>query len=424
MKRQTLKGTAFLLACLATAGLWHAFWPAPPAAVASPEAATPAPVKTTPDARALVAELAATQDKQQRMSIAARLLEIPVSEIPALLDSITVIEGHQLSLAAKTLLIRWASVDGRAAVAWAWPHLREKGFFPQAMAQIGPAWAWQNPRELAKWAGEQSITEGAQDPFGTISLEDTLASDSPLLNSEQFSRIAASIARDEPRLAFGLLIKARAYGNDDITASLQSVEQIREALLAFDNLEGLDYESQNFISGPERTAKALFRRWCELDRSSFEASAYSKLVTIPNHEKSMSKWAKWREAPAEDRLAGATALLATADEAARHETVGGLARDWAAKDPAGCRAWLETLPGELPAAGARYFMTAVAASDLAGAVDFSEDMPPAVRQNCLADAHRLWRAAHPEETVDTSGWSEPSVEAWEDLDALWQTTRR
>lgn len=264
----------FGIACGVTSAVWWAAWPRhqrpAPVAVSSP-VATPAPepwtkLRTTD----LILQLESATTNQARLHAANRLGEIPAANLAEALELTPLVKDHQLTLAAKVLLIHWATADGDAACRWAWQRFRSDGMWQWAFREMGPSWAGRHPQELEKWAIQHYAKSSG---IGTISLRESLASEEPILDFEMLSKISQWLIHEDPRAAFKVLQARGGFSTDDrLPESLQTVEEIRHALLAFDHLDEM---TPNRFTGAEIWAQGLLARWWKIDPDDFKRSPYS-----------------------------------------------------------------------------------------------------------------------------------------------------
>lgn len=217
----------------------------------------------------LIRQLESATTNQARLDAATRLGEIPSANLAEALELTTLVKDRQLTLSAKVLLIHWATVDGDAACRWAWQRFRSDGMWQWAFREMGPSWAGRHPQALEKWAIHHYAKSS-----GTITLREGLASDEPILEFEMLSKISKWLIHEDPRAAFKVLQARGGFSTDDrLPESLQTVEEIRHALLAF---EHLDEMTPNRYSGPEIWAHGLLARWWKIDPEDFSRSPYSR----------------------------------------------------------------------------------------------------------------------------------------------------
>ncbi len=262
----------FGIACALTGGAWWLTWPqiqSPPPPVVS---SAPVPRAEPWEKRMmidLIHELESAATDQVRLEAAGRLMEIPAENVENALERVTLVRDRKLTLVAKVLLIRWATTDGEAACRWAWRRFRSDGLWESAFREMGPSWAGRHPKSLEKW----SISHFAKSAE-TISMQTGLASDEPVLEFDMLSHVSKWLILEDPRAAFEVLQARGGFSTDDrLPESLQTVEEIRHALLAFDDLDKM---TPNRFTGPEIWAQSLFVRWRKIDPEDFSRSPYSR----------------------------------------------------------------------------------------------------------------------------------------------------
>ncbi|WP_035602245.1 hypothetical protein [Haloferula sp. BvORR071] len=421
LQRQVL---SFGCAALLTAAVWYACWPQRLPVASARSHAEPSPQEPkSKNWQEAVAQTASAEGNEARLAAAVRLGEVPTAEIPALLDSIELVKDRQLTLAAKTLLIRWASEDGKAAAEWSWLKFRADGMWYFVLLEIAGAWAWRDPEGLAKWTMEIVAQQGPgfQD---SLSVEEVLKRDVPVIERGRGAKICELLIRQSPRWAFELFLKLPGWSTGDgfMTSSLQSPEQIQDALLAFD-LESMNLDATRGISGPAIYAHSLLTDWRKLDPQGFASSPYAKYLKLGISNEEIGQYQRWTTLPKEERGTAAAKMLEAGTNQARSGLVLSMTEDWAKEDPAACREWLASLPAELAEAGARPFAMAAGGSYVESIWKESESFDTSLREGCRIDSHKAWRKDHPEGNPDMNGWSEEAKQAWSDLDALWRVER-
>lgn len=414
----------FAGSCLLTAAGWAVFWPEtgvdPPAPDRPP---TPEAAWTKSKTESALAAVDEATSPESLLAAANRLGEIPVAEIPATLESIELTEDHRLTLAAETLLIRWASTDGKGAMEWAWLRfrdLRRKSLWTHAFRQIGPAWAWRDPTGFGEWA-LTTINQRADGARDDTSLE-RLGSDTPILEYDEVVAACNWLVPEDPRMAFTLFQKrGNISSNDgDIVKSMNESRAIEEALLAFDDLETLKrfVETGRYTIGLEMTAVQLMERWRDLDPEGFTNSRYVPYIQPKQIAAALTETAEWISAAPEDRMESATRTLNEAKEFSRHVAAGNIAKEWAATDPDACRKWIESLPeNALPSATGAY-VEIRAPEALDETLSWIDGFNPAVRATCLVRAFDAWAKAHPGGVPEMTTWNETRRGAWRELEAL------
>jgi hypothetical protein len=230
---------------------------------------------TLPELAVRVDAVRNAETHEARLKAAARLGEIPLEDIPEALAQVQLIEGRNLTLVAKLLLIRWAADDGEAAANWAWTRFRSEGVWHEAFKEITASWAWNQPAKLCEWT--KRLAKEHKPSFGDISLADAKLSKTPILEFSLLDLICFNLVSVAPREAFEILQIRGGYSSEDthLFDSLQTVAAVREGLLAFDNLDQLKPDDSQ---GPDMFAKSLLHRWKELDPGDFSRSPYAALV--------------------------------------------------------------------------------------------------------------------------------------------------
>lgn len=260
----------FGIACGITGSIWWRNWPqtpSPPNVLRVP-APPPAPwtkLKTLD----LLHQLESTATDRARFDAAARLSEIPAANLEEALELATLVKDHNLTFVAKVLLIHWAASDGEAACRWAWTRFRSEGLWKSAFREIGPSWAARQPKSLEQWA--VACCAKSSD---TISLQAGLKSDEPILDFSMLDYVSRWLIHEDPRAAFTVLqARGGILTSDNLVEGLQTVEEVRHALLAFDHLDEM---VPNHFKGMEIYAHSLFARWQKLDPEDFSLSPYAK----------------------------------------------------------------------------------------------------------------------------------------------------
>lgn len=412
---------AFTTASALTAACWMALRPSP----AEPQVAQAPPQAEarleSGDLDRMLAALNGATTHDEKLAAALALRSLSSQDFPAVFERVEVTKERQLTLAAKTLLVQWASQDGEAAALWAWQRFREERLWKPAFREIGAAWAWRDPAGLAAWLTAQVGTKAGKITDAT--LDEVRKSDAPLFDSDDLSRACRWLMAENPRLALDLLEKRGGTSSDDhlIWDALQDPSKIEDALMAFDDLDVLLKDTrpgQYFSGGRKGCASGLLMRWQSLDPEGFARSAYSRYLPAPASGDLTVAMAEWRTSPPADPPSAAARLLESRPEPARPTAVRKVTTLWAETDPAACREWLDSLPPELREPGAVQFTIARAAADLGPTLDWLDQFPPAIRHGCLVQAFDAWTAAHPGEMPDTALWSEERRQAWDDLQAL------
>lgn len=412
---------AFATASALTAACWMALYPSPaePQVAQNPPQAEARLESGDLDRMLVTLDSAATHDEKLEAALALRRLS--PQDIPAAFERVEVTKERQLTLAAKTLLIQWASQDGEAAALWAWKRFREEGLWRSAFREIGAAWAWRDPAGLAAWLTAQIGTKEGR--ITDASLDEVRKSDAPLFESDDLSRACRWLMAENPRLALDLLEKRGGTSSDDhlIWDVLQDPRKIEDALMAFDDLDVLLKDArpgQYFFGGKKGSASGLLMRWQSLDPEGFARSAYARYLPAPASGDLAAALAEWKTSPTADPPSAATRLLESRPEPARPTAVRRITAMWAETTPAACRDWLDALPPDLREAGVIPFISARAAADLNPTLDWLDQFPPAIRNGGLIQAFDAWTADHPGGMPDTALWSQKRRQAWDDLQAL------
>lgn len=371
-----------------------------------------------------LAQAASAEGNEARLAAAVRLGNVPTPEIPALLDSIELVKDRELTLAAKTLLIRWASEDGKAAAEWAWLKFRADGMWYFVLPEIAGAWAWRDPEGLAKWT-MQIVEQQKPGLDDSLSLDEVLKREVPVIERGRAMRICELLLRESPRRAFELFLKLPGWSTGDgfMTSSLQTPGKIQDALLAFD-LESMNLDATRGLSGPAIYAHGLLTDWRELDPQGFAASPYAKYLQLGITEEKIAEYQRWKALPKEERRALAAKMLEAGTDEGRADLVHSMTEDWAKEDPEACREWLASLPTEWAEAGARPFAAAAGGSYVETIWTESESFAAPLREASRVTSHAAWRKEHPEGEPEMSAWSENAKQAWGDLDTLWRIGKR
>ncbi len=268
---------AFLAGAVLAAAAWLVGWPeqeAEPPKVAAPRHCVHRPAApSSAELESWLRELESAPDAAAKSEAAEKIGRLPASAFPAALDGVELVRNHSLTLPARALLARWAALDGEAAVEWAWQRLRVTARWNRAFEEIVAAWAWSRPEELAEWA-RQHADPASRD----LTLADAENREKPPVGNDELRRIAQALLKVDLRLAFEVLQLRSGWSSDDsrVISSLHSVDQVREALLAFDGLEEMDpYRSSG---GNEILARALLQRWSSLDGADFRRSPHAHLI--------------------------------------------------------------------------------------------------------------------------------------------------
>jgi hypothetical protein len=412
---------AFTTASAFTAACWIALRPVPPEPPAEhPEPQAPVRLSST-DLERTLAALASAKTHDAKLEAALALRSLSPQDFPAVFERVEVAKDRQLTLAARALLVHWASRDGEAAALWAWQSFREERLWKHAFREIGAAWAWRDPAGLAAWLSEQVASEAGS--LDEATLDEVKKSDTPLFDSDDLSRACRWLMAANPRLALDLLEKRGGTSSDDhlLWDALQDPRKIEDALTAFGDLEHLFKNArpgEMFFDGRKGSASGLLQRWRTLDPEGFARSAYSRYLPAPPSDDLAAALTEWKSSLPADPTSSATRLIVSRPESARPGAVQQITAAWAGSAPAACREWLDALPPDLREPGVVTFTSTCAASDLNPTLDWLYQFPPAIRHAGLVHAFDAWTAAHPGAEPDTSAWSEERREAWADLQTL------
>ena len=348
---------------------------------------------------------------------AAELGKIPVNEVPAALESIALEKDDRLSLAASTLLIRWASDDGEAALTWAWKGLKRSMVWREAARSIFAAWAWSDHASLGEWSLAYMAATKLADP----TLAEAEASDTPLLTFDDVSGIARMLIQEDPKVGYEVFIKRGGFSSVDheIYEGFDDPAKIEQALQAFPNLEDLKarHHSLTFIRDSLSNAESLLTRWMKLDPEGFEKSGYKQYLH-PRFLRNGNVADEWRQVDFSERESAANRILDKAEGDLRRRAVLGISAEWVSLDPAACRSWLESLPSDLTVEARGGYVTARASQDLEGTLDFIGSTDPSYRHTYLMNAFDAWTKEHPGAAPDMATWGEQERQVWNDLEAL------
>lgn len=279
MKPLTCKVLSFGLASAVTAVAWITFCPR--VSVSAPSPAVPASdiVKAFWSRERIASLITAVEQAgtvEARLSACTDLLQIPASDVREVLEQLSLKDKHRLSLAAKTLLIRWASDDGEAATQWAWKRFRSVGLWDEAFREIASAWAAHNPAGLGKWAlaAADRVKPDAEEP----SMAELEAMEHPYVASD-LTEISNWLVTEDPRLAYQLLKKRGGFSSEDMKMplALTSVAKVQEALSVFNDVRINDPLK---LSGDEIQVYYLLTRWHELDPDDFNRSSHAGSIVF------------------------------------------------------------------------------------------------------------------------------------------------
>lgn len=421
MIARTATLASFISACLLTAGTWCLLWPQPKDE--APPETTPKSASTAPDAAriaALLKEIDTADSNQARLDTAERLADLPLEAFPAAFDSVELFKDRALTNAAKVLLIRWASIDGAAAAQWSWMQLRGEGLWPYAFKEIAASWAWHDPAGLTDWTLEKM--KAHKPGHRTMSLEETLRTESPVLDASHIQRVAQALMKEKPRLAYTVLLsRGHSSSHDNLSQGLETVEAIRDALLAFDKIDVSDMD-------PDNLAYQLLQRWQEIDLEDFVRSPHANLFEVKEGSWSVHQVITaddWKELPSAERASGAMAKIESYQgSSARQSGASVIASSWAKIDPAACWTWIGSLPEEFVAPAAAGYASIDGAFHLEQTLDRIEQLPATARSRAFVAAFNTWSRRNPGDPQDFDNWSPKRQQAWQDLAALKQLQSR
>lgn len=372
---------------------------------------------------AALAKLDQAGTKAEQLQLAGELAEIPVREIPAVLEAIPLEKDGRLGLAASTLLIHWASEDGEAALTWAWGRMRESNIWREAARSIFATWAWTDPDSLGKWTLAYMAGTKLEDP----TLAEAQASETPLLTFDDVSGIARMLVREDPKLGYEVFLKRGGWASndDEIYKSLEDPAKIEQALHAFPNLEDLKarHESMTFTMDSLAHAESLMTHWMKIDPEGFAKSGYRQYLH-PRFLRTGDVADEWKLAAAPERLAEANRIVDKTKGDLKRGAVMGIADEWVAMDPVACRAWLDSLPSGLTNEAKGGFVSKRAVVDLEGTLDFIAGTDPAYRHTYLMTAFDAWTKDRPGDVPDMTAWSEQERRVWGDLEALKEVVEK
>jgi len=311
------------------------------------------------------------------------------------------------------LLMRWGSKDGSAAISWAWKSLGKSQAWNEALGEIGPAWAWRDPDGFAKWI---KATMDLRKPQLTLSPQTVAASDDPLLDMNQVSKACRWLVAGKPSAAFEILRSRPGWSSDDhqLVDRLVTVEQVREALLAFDGVDRIDPMK---LSGDQALPMSLLSHWKQIDPEDFARSPYRKVLAT-KYEEIDGVVASWKSASPGDRAAQADAAITRNDDQTREYAISKIAKEWIAADPAGAAAWLDSLPVSDAKTRNRIYASDFTVVDPQSAFHRIASLPPLESSASMAVAFDAWQAKLPGQLPDMSGWSAAQRRDWTDLEAI------
>jgi hypothetical protein len=406
----------FILGAALAAAAWIALYPRleehthPPVA----DVQSPAPSWTLASFQKTLHDLNAAQTSEQKLAAVTQLNEIPIEDIPVALQSIETVKNRQLTFAARMLLIRWGSKDGPAAMAWAWEHLGKNQAWNEAFGEIGPAWAWRDPEGFGKWI---KAAMDRQTPGLSLSPEIVKSAESPVFDMSQISKASRWLVTGKPSVALEILKLRPGWVSDDhqIVDLLQTVEQVREALLAFDEIDRIDPMKPSI---DQALAMSVLSRWKQLDPGDFARSPYRTALAITKFEEIDGVVASWKSVASGERAAKANTAINGSDPMTRDYTISKIAKEWLSADTAGAAAWLESLPESDAKTRNRVFAAEVSIIDPDLAFHRIAALPSLESRASMAVAFDTWQARHPDQLPDMSEWSAELRRNWMDLEAI------
>lgn len=409
--------TAFLGGCAVAGIAWSFSWPK---SDHSNETVFPKGSSTPPEPRSApvplherLRELSEAGTDEAKLTVANAISRYSADELRLALERETLIENHQLTLAAKVLMIRWAEKDGQVATEWAWIRFRSEGLWNQVFREIGPAWAGHSPASFGAWVKERA----EQNTLHDISEEVGMGSAWPLLDFDNLTRSSSWLMTEDPRVAYQILFLRGGISTRDShhADTLRSVEQVQQALSAFD---GLDEMKIGSFQGNQIYLTPILNRWRTLDPESFEKSSLSRLMSVSSAFVGSEDVKNWDSLTQERRVEVANQAISEPDPKVRDMKIFAIIRHWAAVDPEANTAWLESLPTENRPGFYKASFAASAPEHLESSLDQAGKLPPVQREACRVTAFDAWTKAHPGERADRTGWPAERVTGWEDLEAL------
>ncbi|MCW1914073.1 hypothetical protein OJ996_10835 [Luteolibacter sp. GHJ8] len=414
MKSSSRSLAIFLTGCAVTFLVWDLFHGGPPSTDSQVPEIEQKPREDSWSQENVVSgvkALEAAEDDPSRLRAALELSRIPVKDIPAVLESFLNHERAAALPAFKTLLIRWASSDGEAAMNWAWTHLREKRDWNEAYHEIIAAWAWQDGHGFHRWC-LASPHLGYMERHQVAGAAQKSAM--PVIDMFFVVQAVNHLVEIDPYLAYDLIAKRGGgfYGlYPRYAESFESADQIRDALSALPDPGNLKAKD---LSDSQLATKALLEHWRRIDPDDFADSSYAHTLA-PDPAQVL---AGWKELDFPERSTQANSLLSKLDGEAREKQLATITLRWAAESPQEAARWLRELPeaasGYIALAGLR------APRDLDGTLDWVESLPPVDEAAGIAKAYEAWTTAHPGQSPDTAGWSASRLQAWQDMAALAQ----
>lgn len=405
----------FLLGAAAGAVVWAGFAKSKnrsPEAIATLVPATAREKWTEESLASALAAIAAATSDDARIEAAIRLGKVPADEIESALEKIPLTDKEGLTLACRTLLIRWAAADGETAMRWGWGKFYKQGMWYAVFREIGPSWAWNDPQGFYLWT-----LDSPRKDFSDAVEEDrkAAASEVPLLDFSEIGRASEWLLKERPDLALDLRSRAGGWSSSDykLAEQIDSVEKVQLGLQACKDLDKL---KPNIIQGDQMIAWSLLTRWKELDPESFSKSPHAKLLESDNFSAFATKAKEWSKTPPDSRVQAADALLTNLTGIGRQSQIYTLAREWAALSPSEAAAWLDG-QAEGPKA-----IAAIAQGSIlrhpAETMQWIATRPRADRAKLMVASYDAWVESKPAQQPDMSDWTPAQVEAWRDLESL------
>jgi hypothetical protein len=283
----------FLAGCGVTFLAWDLVWKKTPpdSAPATPVTATKGKLEENSwpkeKSGALIKQVTDAKDDESRFRSCLDLAEIPPQDIVTALESMLSYNQPASHPAFQTLLIRWAAIDGDAALKWAWKTFKDARGWNEAAHQISASWAWNDPRGFQRWCLESPHVGYDQRETAAALAK---SSEVPVLDMFFISRAVNSLIDESPYLTYDLIVKRGGgfYGLYPRYAhALETPEEVREALSAFPDLGNLKTGDQG---DTQLAALALLERWRELDPVNFAASPHAKVLPpLPGTQRSFEE---------------------------------------------------------------------------------------------------------------------------------------
>ncbi|MCW1914069.1 hypothetical protein OJ996_10815 [Luteolibacter sp. GHJ8] len=379
--------------------------------------ATPPPIAareqwTEASLSSALAAIASAGSDEARIEAAIRLGKIPAAEIEAALEGIPLTDSNGLTLACRTLLIRWAEADGEAAMRWGWAKFYKQGMWYAAFREIGPSWAWNDPQGFYLW----TLDSPRKDMSDEIAQDrKAAASDIPFLDYSELSQASGWLLKERPDLALDLRNRSGGWSTSDykLVEQIDSVEKVQQALQA---CKGLDQLKPGIVQGDQMIAWSLLERWKELDPVGFSKSPHANLLMSDNFSAFAAKAKDWSKTPSGDREEAAAALLTNLTGIGRQSQIYTLAREWAAISPVEAAAWLDAQ--EEGTKGIAAIAQGGILKNSTGTMQWIATRPPADQAKLIVASYDAWKESGLSQAPDMSDWTPAQVEAWRDLDSL------